>query len=70
YAPVRARLVREPYRRIRKTSGYAGGYLFISILIDLSLLLNINLIICVYRNEDNLNCFRLRCTLFTQALKL
>ncbi|WP_254867403.1 DUF2913 family protein, partial [Salmonella enterica] len=27
YAPVRARLVREPYRRIRKTSGYAGGYL-------------------------------------------
>ncbi|WP_206734228.1 hypothetical protein, partial [Salmonella enterica] len=28
YAPVRARLVREPYRRIRKTSGYAGGYLF------------------------------------------
>ncbi|MCL8730608.1 hypothetical protein NP313_18075, partial [Salmonella enterica] len=31
YAPVRARLVREPYRRIRKTSGYAGGYLFISI---------------------------------------
>ncbi|WP_080206337.1 hypothetical protein, partial [Salmonella enterica] len=24
----RARLVREPYRRIRKTSGYAGGYLF------------------------------------------
>ncbi|ECD2976066.1 hypothetical protein EXQ04_00005, partial [Salmonella enterica subsp. enterica serovar Havana] len=42
----------------------------ISILIDLSLLLNINLIICVYRNEDNLNCFRLRCTLYTQALKL
>ncbi|WP_217805437.1 hypothetical protein, partial [Salmonella enterica] len=30
YAPVRARLVREPYRRIRKTSGYAGGYLFIA----------------------------------------
>ncbi|WP_080053263.1 hypothetical protein, partial [Salmonella enterica] len=30
YAPVRARLVREPYRRIRKTSGYAGGYLFVS----------------------------------------
>ncbi|MEY7586918.1 hypothetical protein AB9C82_16795, partial [Salmonella sp. 237J8] len=29
YAPVRARLVREPYRRIRKTSGYAGGYLFV-----------------------------------------
>ncbi|MFV9377926.1 hypothetical protein ABQ485_25475, partial [Citrobacter portucalensis] len=28
YAPVRARLVTEPYRRIRKTSGYAGGYLF------------------------------------------
>ncbi|WP_217700459.1 hypothetical protein, partial [Salmonella enterica] len=27
YAPVRARLVRKPYRRIRKTSGYAGGYL-------------------------------------------
>ncbi|EAA3840510.1 hypothetical protein QQ14_23255 [Salmonella enterica subsp. enterica] len=43
---------------------------FISILIDLSRLLNINLIICVYRNKDNLNCFRLRCTLFTQALKL
>ncbi|WP_217804745.1 hypothetical protein, partial [Salmonella enterica] len=32
YAPVRARLVREPYRRIRKTSGYAGGYLLCSIL--------------------------------------
>ncbi|EHC56002.1 hypothetical protein LTSEINV_3268 [Salmonella enterica subsp. enterica serovar Inverness str. R8-3668] len=46
------------------------GLFFISILIDLSLLLNINLIICVYRNEDNLNCFRLRCTLYTQALKL
>ncbi|WP_217805172.1 hypothetical protein, partial [Salmonella enterica] len=29
YAPVRARLVREPYRRIRKTSGYAGGYLLL-----------------------------------------
>ncbi|MEB0958293.1 hypothetical protein VC857_25260, partial [Citrobacter braakii] len=25
---VRALLVTEPYRRIRKTSGYAGGYLF------------------------------------------
>lgn len=34
--------------------------IFISILIDLSRLLNINLIICVYRNKDNLNCFRLR----------
>ncbi|WP_217701648.1 hypothetical protein, partial [Salmonella enterica] len=30
YAPVRARLVREPYRRIRKTSGYAGGYLLLA----------------------------------------
>ncbi|EBX8089075.1 hypothetical protein DTE78_15490 [Salmonella enterica subsp. enterica serovar Choleraesuis] len=49
--------------------GLIPGF-FISILIDLSLLLNINLIICVYRNEDNLNCFRLRCTLYTQALKL
>ncbi len=29
---VRARLVREPYRRIRKTSGYAGGYLFSSVI--------------------------------------
>ncbi|MGU6372023.1 hypothetical protein ACV2CN_22840, partial [Salmonella enterica subsp. enterica serovar Soerenga] len=28
--PVRALLVRKPYRRIRKTSGYAGGYLFIA----------------------------------------
>ncbi|WP_337065512.1 hypothetical protein, partial [Klebsiella oxytoca] len=28
YAPVRALLVTKPYRRIRKTSGYAGGYLF------------------------------------------
>lgn len=46
------------------------GLFFISILIDLSRLLNIILIICVYRNKDNLNCFRLRCTLFTQALKL
>ncbi|WP_415882375.1 hypothetical protein, partial [Providencia huaxiensis] len=27
YAPVRARLVTKPYRRILKTSGYAGGYL-------------------------------------------
>ncbi|MEY1637434.1 hypothetical protein, partial [Morganella morganii] len=26
--PVRARLVTEPYRRILKTPGYAGGYLF------------------------------------------
>lgn len=26
-APVRARLVTEPYRRILKTPGYAGGYL-------------------------------------------
>ncbi|ASG87761.1 hypothetical protein DTG75_20065 [Salmonella enterica subsp. salamae] len=49
--------------------GLIPGFFF-SILIDLSRLLNINLIICVYRNEDNLNCFRLRCTLFTQALKL
>ncbi|WP_188232538.1 MULTISPECIES: hypothetical protein [unclassified Citrobacter] len=29
YAPVRALLVTEPYRRIRKTSGYAGGYLLL-----------------------------------------
>ncbi|WP_217348877.1 hypothetical protein, partial [Salmonella enterica] len=29
--PVRARLVREPYRRIRKTSGYAGGYLLLAL---------------------------------------
>ncbi|ACH77076.1 hypothetical protein EHN61_22725 [Salmonella enterica] len=50
--------------------GLIPGFFFISILIDLLLLLNINLIICVYRNEDNLNCFRLRCTLYTQALKL
>ncbi|MER0418849.1 hypothetical protein, partial [Morganella morganii] len=27
-APVRARQVTEPYRRILKTPGYAGGYLF------------------------------------------
>ncbi|MCR5948004.1 hypothetical protein D6T91_19400 [Salmonella enterica subsp. houtenae] len=49
--------------------GLMPGF-FISILIDLSRLLNINLIICVYRNKDNLNFFRLRCSLFTQALKL
>ncbi|HBJ6378721.1 TPA: hypothetical protein LC260_004808 [Salmonella enterica subsp. enterica serovar Eastbourne] len=30
---VKARLVREPYRRIRKTSGYAGGYLFVMYMI-------------------------------------
>ncbi|EDZ26466.1 hypothetical protein SeHB_A1691 [Salmonella enterica subsp. enterica serovar Heidelberg str. SL486] len=25
------RLVREPYRRIRKTSGYAGGYFLLAL---------------------------------------
>lgn len=30
-APVRARLVTEPYRRILKTPGYAGGYLLSSV---------------------------------------
>ncbi|EAB9864293.1 hypothetical protein DKP20_24125 [Salmonella enterica subsp. salamae] len=43
---------------------------FISILIDLSYLLNINLIICVYRNKDNLNFFVCVDSLFTQTLKL
>ena len=32
-APVRARLVTEPYRRILKTPSYAGGYLLLSGLI-------------------------------------
>ncbi|EMY0105922.1 hypothetical protein AAIB78_000193 [Morganella morganii] len=31
-APVRARLVTKPYRRILKTLGYAGGYLLILLL--------------------------------------
>lgn len=30
YAPVRALLGTEPYRRTRRTTGYAGGSLFIS----------------------------------------
>ncbi|WP_195432704.1 hypothetical protein [Morganella morganii] len=35
-APVRARQVTEPYRRILKTPGYAGGYLLLFSLKRLS----------------------------------
>ncbi|MEY7587481.1 hypothetical protein AB9C82_19700, partial [Salmonella sp. 237J8] len=47
YAPVRARLVREPYRRIRKTSGYAGGYLFFACHLIIAQFAKI---LCIFRS--------------------
>ncbi|WP_415882330.1 hypothetical protein, partial [Providencia huaxiensis] len=62
YAPVRARLVTKPYRRILKTSGYAGGYLFCapindfllrSVNISLTLTLDkLNRFSCMLLNEN------------------